>query len=136
MENASKALIVAGGVLIAVLVVSISVYLLNGYREFYYNSMNTLSSTRINAFNTDFNKYGNGVKISGADAFNILSRVSEINSSDLDDFVVDSVATTGTVTVDNYMTYFYFAENLLKEFNYSFGYNDRGIINSVSIIAG
>ena len=57
MENASKALIFAGGILIGVLVISISIYLLNSYMQFYYENMLTLNSNQIIAFNSYFTKY-------------------------------------------------------------------------------
>ena len=131
MDNASKALILAGGFLIGVLVISISVYILNTYRQFYSENMMTLNSYQVSAFNSYFTKYKD--TISGVDAFNILSRVSEINSDFETDFLEDSISTAGTVTLANYKEFFYFAERLLNTYHYSYSYDSRGVINSITI---
>lgn len=57
MENASKALIMAGAVLIGIIILALMVYLFNAassMRSAYSNNVNT---TRMTEFNTKFTKY-------------------------------------------------------------------------------
>ena len=59
MDNAAKVLIIAGSILIAMLVISISMYLLSSFRDYYDRNTELLYSYQINSFNSDFIKYGN-----------------------------------------------------------------------------
>ena len=74
----AKALLIAGGILIGMLVISISIFLTNNFRDAAASSYRLQHLYQINEFNLYFTKYG--PLITGADAFNILSRVDEINN--------------------------------------------------------
>ena len=51
MENASKAIIMAGGVLIAVAIISLALYAYATYRDYANSSEQILSTSQITSFN-------------------------------------------------------------------------------------
>ena len=57
MENASKALLIAGGVLIAILILSIGVYLFATYGQIGETYEQNLTSGEIKKFNSNFIKF-------------------------------------------------------------------------------
>ena len=57
MENASKALLIAGGILVGILILSIGVYLFNNYRDVGITYEQSLSATEIEKFNSNFTKF-------------------------------------------------------------------------------
>ena len=57
MENASKALLIAGGILIAMLIISIGVYLYINYSSVGEAYQTRMSSTEIQKFNENFTRY-------------------------------------------------------------------------------
>lgn len=57
MENASKALIIAGGILIAILVISIGVYLFANYADMGSSYEQNFSTAETQKFNVNFTKF-------------------------------------------------------------------------------
>lgn len=57
MENATKALIMAGTILIALLIISLGVYLFNTYSDFAYEKQEQQAKQEKIQFNTKFEKY-------------------------------------------------------------------------------
>ena len=57
MENASKALLIAGGILIAILIVTVAVYLFENYGSIGKSYDQTLQTTEIQKFNENFTRY-------------------------------------------------------------------------------
>lgn len=57
MENASKALLIAGGILIAMLVISIGVYLFANYIDLGSSYEQNMQAKEIQEFNVDFIKF-------------------------------------------------------------------------------
>ena len=57
MENASKALLISGGVLIAILVISIGVYLFTSYSDIGSSYEQNMSTAEIQKFNVNFTKF-------------------------------------------------------------------------------
>lgn len=57
MENASKALLIAGGILISMLVISIGVYLFASYRGLATSHEQTMQADEIREFNVKFEKF-------------------------------------------------------------------------------
>lgn len=54
MENASKALIIAGAVLLAILILSIGVYLVNSFRGASDSYVSQLDATELSKYNSNF----------------------------------------------------------------------------------
>ena len=57
MENASKALIIAGAILISILLISIGIILINSGRDVTETGKTAMQSQRIQAFNAQFLPY-------------------------------------------------------------------------------
>ena len=57
MENASKALIIAGAILISILLITIGIVLINSGRDVANSGKNAMSSSAIQAFNSQFTQY-------------------------------------------------------------------------------
>ena len=57
MENASKALLISGGILVAMLVISIGVYLFASYSDVGSSYEQTMEATEIQKFNVNFTKF-------------------------------------------------------------------------------
>ena len=57
MENASKALLISGGILIAMLVISIGVYLFANSADLGSSYEQTMQATEIQKFNVNFTKF-------------------------------------------------------------------------------
>jgi len=57
MENASKALLIAGGILVAMLILSIGIYLFASYRDIGVTYEQSLSAVEIDKFNSNFTKF-------------------------------------------------------------------------------
>ena len=57
MENASKALMIVAGILIAILVISIGIYLFTDYRDMGSAYEQNLSTAEIQKFNVNFTKF-------------------------------------------------------------------------------
>ena len=57
MENASKALLMAGGILVAMLILSIGIYLFASYRDIGITYEQSLSAVEIEKFNSNFTKF-------------------------------------------------------------------------------
>ena len=57
MENASKALIIAGAILISILIIAIAMFIYNSAREGIDSSLTGMSTQEKNAFNAQFENY-------------------------------------------------------------------------------
>ena len=80
MENASKALIMAGGVLVALMIIMITVYLVQaagGLSQTYYNK---LEQDRINAYNDKFYRFCKN--INGQEMVTLINLMAEINEKE------------------------------------------------------
>ena len=57
MENASKALIIAGAILISILLITIGIVLINSGRDITETGTSTMQSQKIQGFNNQFVNY-------------------------------------------------------------------------------
>lgn len=78
MENASKALIIAGAILLAILLISLGIMIFNVAQDTVSNS--GMSQAEISAFNTKFTKYEGTIKGSV-----VRSMIQEVIASNSDD---------------------------------------------------
>ncbi len=142
MDDATKAIFLAGGIMIAVLVISISMYLLTGFREFNEANGLMLKGREITEFNSFFEKYPNNGTIKGFDVCSIYNKCYDINN-DVDSlFSVRLYFSAGSLTdqlsegsngTGEIRRYFYFTDNYEEDFIYSYEYNGDGAISSVTI---
>ena len=79
MENATKALLMAGGVLIAILIISIAVFLFTTYGSLGQSYEQTLSKTEIQKFNGNFTKFEGREDISIQEIVTLTNFVRDYN---------------------------------------------------------
>lgn len=102
MDNASKALIMAGQVLIAGLVISLFLFAVNSFREYNNKTTGLTESAKMESFNRYFlyASSKNGGRINGYDAYNVAGKALDMNQT-LDP--ADQITITiGGVTINSY----------------------------------
>ncbi len=79
MENASKALIIAGAILLAILLITLGIYIFQQAQSTVNNS--GMSQAEIQTFNSQFTKY-EGEKVKGSSVKSLIQEVNVNNSQD------------------------------------------------------
>lgn len=87
MENASQALFMAAGVLIAIMVISIGVYLFSSASRIAESYETTMSATEIQKFNNQFEKYSKQPKYVKEISENNFEYKSSLSSSEKNEYV-------------------------------------------------
>lgn len=79
MENASRAMMMAGGVFIAIAIISVALYAYSNAKGFASASEELLSASQIQSFNRFYTAYGDGTfkQVKCIEAINILNRAAE-----------------------------------------------------------
>ena len=121
MENASKALLIAGAVLLAILFISLVIYLVISGGDFLISSTSN-DSTEIKMFNSKFTKY-EGNEIPGIDVKQLLKDINAVNSNTSDHIDLDSSGKTKSNEIYNN-----------KKYKVSLSYSDEtGKVNKIKI---
>lgn len=118
MDNASKALVMVGAILIAVMLISLGVFLFTYARDQAEGQTQVMDSLSASAFNEQFLSYC-GTKVKGS---TVKSLIGKINSTKGGEHVVEAKTTTSAGSVD--ATAYY----TVKE-----TYDDYGYINTITI---
>lgn len=131
MENASKALIMAAGMLIGILIMSLFIY------EMMYVSNSTKEYqdkqyiTQITEFNAIFEKYANKEKITAHEVITLYNYVNEWNTDNEDSSTTINFSSnnldlkmtiSGTLTIEDFLD-----RNFDKEFKCELKYSDTDI---------
>ena len=82
MENASKALIIAGAILLAILIISLGIMIYNQASGVVNN--NAMTEVEVSSFNQRFSQYF-GKKVRGANVNSLINAVNNNNMSTDDD---------------------------------------------------
>lgn len=77
MDNASKALLMAGGILIAIAIISVSLYIYSSAQGVAKTSDDMISASAVASFNRYYLSFGS--KINPIDVLNICNRVDDDN---------------------------------------------------------
>ena len=93
MENASKALIIAGAILIAILLISIGIILINSGRDVTSTGTAGMNSQKIQTFNSQFTAYEGTRK--GSEIKSLINTVNASNATDSEHQV--GVGVTGEI---------------------------------------
>ncbi len=101
MENASKALIIAGAILLSILLISLGIMVYNNAKGT-VNDAN-LDAETAQAFNTKFTQYGN--KIGGSVANSLLDTVISSNAKSGHTVQINGAAAESTARFDKAKTY-------------------------------
>lgn len=99
MENASKALIIAGAILLAILIIALGVFIFNKAKSSATN-MDDLSNQQVQAHNSTFQNYEGTINGTGAKDLIDAIRNNNQQMPDLGDIEIQS-GKAGTVTVSN-----------------------------------
>lgn len=142
MENASKALIIAASVLIAILLIAMGVAIFNKAQSSYDTT--SLDATEINMFNSKFERYSD--KQLGSQVKSLLSFAISNASTNGDDPVKIPTVTDGTNTasggtdatsdISNYVKSLGTIRNgILSTHTYTINleYGSTGLINKITI---
>ncbi len=105
MENASKALIIAGAILISILLISIGIILINSGKDVTSTGTAGMNSQKIQTFNSQFTAYEGDRK--GSEITSLVNTVMSSNATDSEHQVavyapvanVGSLTSTKTYTV-------------------------------------
>ncbi len=134
MDNASRALIMAGGMLIAIAIISTALYAVTKGRGYANASEELLNASQIQSFNrfyTAYNSIGASPKeIDCIDGINILNRALDDELDD-DNVIENSSKITdigGVYTVPGDHTEYY-----VQKVKVSFGADAEGRVNLVKI---
>lgn len=104
MENASKALIIAGEILIGVLILSLASYIVIQFGNFSRNMNEQISATEIRTFNVNFTNFSGRANISMQEIASIINYAKQSNSNyeaePGDEFYVD-VQIDGSSVLDD-----------------------------------
>ncbi len=126
MENASKALIIAGAILIAILLIGIGMFLYQAAQQPISEAGSQMDEQAIRMFNSKFENYDG--KQRGTSVKALISTVITSNSQDSD---------TRTVTVNGKSS----SSDLSslrsavvdgKTYNVTIGFDDNGIVNAIT----
>ena len=79
MENASKALVIAGGVLITILVVSLFILFVNQVSDFEKSRSDEVKDSQLASFNEQFTQYARN-DLKGVDLISLINKVIDYNS--------------------------------------------------------
>lgn len=98
MENASKALIIAGAILLSILIISLGIMIFNQASGVVNN--NAMSEVEISSFNQKFTQF-EGKNIKGSQVNSLLNQIVQSNVANQDD---SSKQVTIDVTASNWST--------------------------------
>lgn len=127
MENASKAIIMAGGVLIAVAIISLALYAYATYRDYANSSEQILSTSQIVSFNRYYESFDTTSNIRGIDALNIYKRAMDEHEKD-DSFQVICSPSDMISSIENDSSKF-----LNMNYTVDYSYDSKGKICKVEI---
>lgn len=91
MENASKALLMAGGVLIALMVIGLLVLMFNQIGNYQNSQETNKKNSQLAEFNLDFERYLDDKGITGADVISLINKVIDYNTKAKKGGVTNSV---------------------------------------------
>lgn len=131
MENASKALLIAGEILIGMLVVSIIILMYISYRDFASSYSESLATTEIRKFNTNFTKFEGRTDISIGEIVSLYNFIENYNKGKEEatiDIKINGIELTAGTEIENIKKYSddNFRVNIIK-------YNeDSGLVQLIS----
>jgi len=131
MENASKALIIAGAILISILLISVGILVMQSANGVTSQMEGKMDATAIQSFNATFENYV-GTK-RGSAIKTLISEVSASNVSNPDDHVKIKF---GTGTETDSETEFSNIQRTVKStarYDITVSKNERGLVNLITI---
>ena len=133
MENASKALIIAGAILISIVLVSVGVIVVNSLNT--DDAVTTMTQQEIQAFNSKFDSAA-GLNKTGTIAKSLISTVITNNaqySGDTEKTIKVTMGSQKDVTDSTALSTMRNSVNSSKRYDVAMTYGDTGIITSIAI---
>ncbi|MGN1296899.1 MAG: hypothetical protein ACI4VH_00460 [Clostridia bacterium] len=121
MENASKALIIAGAILLAILLISLGIMIFNQAQTVVNGS--GMTEAEITTFNSKFQKYEGSQK--GSVVKSLINDILAVNSDDNDENDISAGEDSTDITSTSWI-------NTSTTYSVEFGY-ENGRISSVTI---
>ncbi|MBR6033191.1 MAG: hypothetical protein IKP28_00305 [Clostridia bacterium] len=139
MENASKALIIAGAVLIAILLIAFGMVMINAAQSPVDIAVQGANSQAAQVFNSQFSSYA-GNKVSGANVRTLMTAINSNNANSSNKVKVtfsyknaSGANTTGLTSATNGIANQINNASSSKTFTVSFGYGTSGYIETCTI---
>lgn len=128
MENASKALIIAGAILLAILLISLGIMIYNQAQS--VTNGGQMSEAEVSTFNSKFSKY-EGTNVKGSVVKSLINEMMAVNNNEDNQsagIVINfDTSETGNITESS-------AVQNNKSYTVSIkGYDGTGRVNSISI---
>ncbi len=130
MENAAKALLIAGAVLIVIALISLGVYIISSQKGTIETSKDAGDVTQIAIHNNNFLQYVGSGK-SGSEVKNLLTYIQTYNIRSEDDKI--GVTYNGEDYTSNLNGLTSSLIMGLKTYEVSAGYSTEGYVNAISI---
>lgn len=105
MENASKALLIAGGVFIAIVILSTAIYLYTSFSNQTKEYDSIMSATELQKFNSKFDVYIGRNNITAQEMSTIINLAKEYNNS-VEIIIQGQASTILTLTPENFIKKF------------------------------
>lgn len=91
MENASKALLMAGGILIAIIIIGLLLLMVNQIGSYQKSQDSNKKDSQLAEFNLDFERYTDDKGIKGTDIISLINKVIDYNKKARTGGVANSV---------------------------------------------
>lgn len=152
MENASQALIIAGAILLAILIIAIGMYIYNSAQATINDSISSMSTQEIEAFNNNFESYKG--KQTGSQVSALVGRLIANSNTFADEpgkvptFFINQISNTKTSNVNaiynnattndqqNYINKLSSVKNGVENkhtYNIEFEYGTSGLITKIIV---
>ena len=116
MENASKALTMAGGILIALLIIGALILMVNQIGDYEKGQNNNDKNSELASFHKTFEKYADDKGIKGVDIVSLINKILDYNQIEKDGGIKNSV---------NYDIKMSITISGLKAFNKKYAYDKQ-----------
>ena len=133
MEHVSKAILIAGGVFIGVLLISLFMYMLTTFRQFGEVSANQKDRIERNRFNSRFAEFIEDGSISGDYLYNLYGLASDENSKSSNDYIVSINGVSDPKTLlERRNETFKYTEAFANHYSLTTGYTN-GYITAINV---
>lgn len=120
MENASKALLMAGGILIALLIIGMLLLMITNIGDYQRTKDSGAKATQIAKFNRDFERYTDDNGIKGTDIVSLINKIADYNSKQTN----NTGKSSGSTNYVDYTVRMLITIRGLEEFNEKYAYSD------------
>lgn len=127
MENASKALLMAGGILIALLIISMLLLMITNIGDYQRTKDSGAKATQVAKFNRDFERYTDDNGIKGTDIVSLINKIADYNSKQTD----NTGSSSGSTNYVDYNIRMSITIRGLDGFNEKYAYSDDSSIDQL-----